>query len=176
MYASTSIIFPELVCGISSQVPLFRGYCTSTRSTSNPTGSVAIIRGSYIFPCFEELKTTSYINSSQSSGYLSEVGSLPGCCVKLNCISSSTSFRSEEHTSELQSRGHLVCRLLLAQTKRPAERTRSESSGARSDRVCSDNSDGRWGGGSPSLAVCCSNLLTGVRWAGMRRGKHIAML
>src|SRR5437870_1327795 len=27
--------------------------------------------------------------------------------------SSTTSFRSEEHTSELQSRGHLVCRLLL---------------------------------------------------------------
>src|SRR5690625_6567117 len=25
-----------------------------------------------------------------------------------------TSWRSEEHTSELQSRGHLVCRLLLA--------------------------------------------------------------
>src|SRR5690625_6913273 len=28
-----------------------------------------------------------------------------------------TSFRSEEHTSELQSRGHLVCRLLLVQKK-----------------------------------------------------------
>src|SRR5690625_5319071 len=27
-------------------------------------------------------------------------------------------FRSEEHTSELQSRGHLVCRLLLEQRKR----------------------------------------------------------
>src|SRR5690625_7619065 len=26
-------------------------------------------------------------------------------------------FRSEEHTSELQSRGHLVCRLLLEKTK-----------------------------------------------------------
>src|SRR5690625_7078208 len=26
------------------------------------------------------------------------------------------SFRSEEHTSELQSRGHLVCRLLLEKT------------------------------------------------------------
>src|SRR5690625_5914432 len=26
-------------------------------------------------------------------------------------------FRSEEHTSELQSRGHLVCRLLLAKKK-----------------------------------------------------------
>src|SRR5690625_5624902 len=27
-------------------------------------------------------------------------------------------FRSEEHTSELQSRGHLVCRLLLEKTNR----------------------------------------------------------
>src|SRR5690625_5357283 len=47
-----------------------------------------------------------------------------------NCISSSasstctvasmidcSSSRSEEHTSELQSRGHLVCRLLLEQKK-----------------------------------------------------------
>src|SRR5690625_6231609 len=29
-------------------------------------------------------------------------------------------FRSEEHTSELQSRGHLVCRLLL-EKKKPAQ-------------------------------------------------------
>src|SRR5690625_6038190 len=29
------------------------------------------------------------------------------------------SWRSEEHTSELQSRGHLVCRLLREQTNRP---------------------------------------------------------
>src|SRR5207253_9984026 len=45
------------------------------------------------------------------------------------CGSSSTRFsdrsggccppRSEEHTSELQSRGHLVCRLLLEKKKRP---------------------------------------------------------
>src|SRR5690625_5952361 len=28
-------------------------------------------------------------------------------------------LRSEEHTSELQSRGHLVCRLLLEKKKRP---------------------------------------------------------
>src|SRR5690625_6384398 len=28
-----------------------------------------------------------------------------------------TSYRSEEHTSELQSRGHLVCRLLLEKKK-----------------------------------------------------------
>src|SRR5207253_11319177 len=31
---------------------------------------------------------------------------------------SSTSTRSEEHTSELQSRGHLVCRLLLEKKKK----------------------------------------------------------
>src|SRR5437870_8661647 len=30
--------------------------------------------------------------------------------------------RSEEHTSELQSRGHLVCRLLLEKKKQPLER------------------------------------------------------
>src|SRR5207253_10615807 len=30
----------------------------------------------------------------------------------------STSIRSEEHTSELQSRGHLVCRLLLEKKKK----------------------------------------------------------
>src|SRR5437870_8331720 len=29
-------------------------------------------------------------------------------------------LRSEEHTSELQSRGHLVCRLLLEKKKEPA--------------------------------------------------------
>src|SRR5690625_7023452 len=29
--------------------------------------------------------------------------------------------RSEEHTSELQSRGHLVCRLLLAKKKEPRD-------------------------------------------------------
>src|SRR5690625_3515494 len=33
-------------------------------------------------------------------------------------MSVSTFIRSEEHTSELQSRGHLVCRLLLEKKKR----------------------------------------------------------
>src|SRR5690625_6618529 len=34
---------------------------------------------------------------------------------KMQMIFQDPSSRSEEHTSELQSRGHLVCRLLLAQ-------------------------------------------------------------
>src|SRR5437870_8219712 len=33
--------------------------------------------------------------------------------------------RSEEHTSELQSRGHLVCRLLLEKKKKNENRTRT---------------------------------------------------
>src|SRR5437870_11085986 len=32
--------------------------------------------------------------------------------------------RSEEHTSELQSRGHLVCRLLLEKKKKTTKRTK----------------------------------------------------
>src|SRR5690625_7401459 len=35
-----------------------------------------------------------------------------------SCGSGSSTRRSEEHTSELQSRGHLVCRLLLEKKKR----------------------------------------------------------
>src|SRR5690625_5521479 len=41
---------------------------------------------------------------------------------------SPTSVRSEEHTSELQSRGHLVCRLLLE--KKKTLRNQSESLGS----------------------------------------------
>src|SRR5437870_9669236 len=33
------------------------------------------------------------------------------------CPTTSSPWRSEEHTSELQSRGHLVCRLLLEKKK-----------------------------------------------------------
>src|SRR5439155_10660820 len=40
-------------------------------------------------------------------------------------------FRSEEHTSELQSRGQLVCRLLLEKKKRP----RSSAQPFRPNRV-----------------------------------------
>src|SRR5690625_5570953 len=44
--------------------------------------------------------------------------------------------RSEEHTSELQSRGHLVCRLLLEKkktTRRPEWRTRASAPRGRSN-------------------------------------------
>src|SRR5690625_6965979 len=37
---------------------------------------------------------------------------------QLDIITGKTTPRSEEHTSELQSRGHLVCRLLLEKKKK----------------------------------------------------------
>src|SRR5690625_6952794 len=40
---------------------------------------------------------------------------------------SATSKRSEEHTSELQSRGHLVCRLLLEKKKQKQDTKYSEA-------------------------------------------------
>src|SRR5439155_24813084 len=39
------------------------------------------------------------------------------CCSPEGAGCESNSTRSEEHTSELQSRGHLVCRLLLEKKK-----------------------------------------------------------
>src|SRR5690554_3187896 len=50
-----------------------------------------------------------------NTGYLG-VGSqtfTPSASLHLNLLSYSINSRSEEHTSELQSRPHLVCRLLL---------------------------------------------------------------
>src|SRR5258707_4509027 len=45
--------------------------------------------------------------------------------------------RSEEHTSELQSRQYLVCRLLLEKKKLDRERERRRAPSARADRVTS---------------------------------------
>src|SRR3712207_7524740 len=44
-------------------------------------------------------------------------GSCTGCCCRRGTTRRSRSRRSEEHTSELQSRQYLVCRLLLEKKK-----------------------------------------------------------
>src|SRR5271166_7022496 len=49
--------------------------------------------------------------------YLRVAGYLPLYAATLTSRSATSSIRSEEHTSELQSRGHLVCRLLLEKKK-----------------------------------------------------------
>src|SRR5207253_4567422 len=45
------------------------------------------------------------------------------------CRGSVEGLRSEEHTSELQSRGHLVCRLLLEKKNSPCRRPSSSAHG-----------------------------------------------
>src|ERR1035438_5510426 len=41
-----------------------------------------------------------------------------GCSMHTSVLTSTATFRSEEHTSELQSLRHLVCRLLLEKNKK----------------------------------------------------------
>src|SRR5207253_4452692 len=56
-------------------------------------------------------------------------GSRQMCATLVAASSRRTSrrVRSEEHTSELQSRGHLVCRLLLEKKKPPGHARRSQN-------------------------------------------------
>src|SRR5437660_9233820 len=45
------------------------------------------------------------------------------------------SHRSEEHTSELQSRGHLVCRLLLEKKKKKSQQTLDNTTGKKYNTI-----------------------------------------
>src|SRR5207253_4196514 len=65
-------------------------------------------------------------NLSMGSGsaltIAADAGSLANTAYNLT-LGATTLARSEEHTSELQSRGHLVCRLLLEKKKNNKKRT-----------------------------------------------------
>src|SRR5439155_11425770 len=65
----------------------------------------------FLHVCMSLLRLLRGRNLRQSDGLLGAILTNDG---KQNCRSSA---RSEEHTSELQSRGHLVCRLLLEKKK-----------------------------------------------------------
>src|SRR5207253_7965566 len=57
------------------------------------------------------------INAGVFAGGVMLAGPLAACGGTSTATSGGTPKRSEEHTSELQSRGHLVCRLLLEKKK-----------------------------------------------------------
>src|SRR5439155_15425013 len=53
-------------------------------------------------------------------------GALPATAPPWAGPSPATASRSEEHTSELQSRGHLVCRLLLEKKKKKTKELKND--------------------------------------------------
>src|SRR5438045_9344069 len=66
-------------------------------------------------PAPTEIYTLSYTTLFRSA--VSSTPSAPSRGRARGCTSSTRSLRSEEHTSELQSLRHLVCRLLLEKKK-----------------------------------------------------------
>src|SRR3712207_7384838 len=63
--------------------------------------------------------TTLFRSLDDNAVRLLQIAALIGRNVELDTLIRVTGFRSEEHTSELQSRQYLVCRLLLEKKKNP---------------------------------------------------------
>src|SRR5436305_5234299 len=61
-------------------------------------------------PCNCSMATTAMGGCGRGTSAHAAVGNAPAV---VNSLTTAGAFRSEEHTSELQSRPHLVCRLLL---------------------------------------------------------------
>src|SRR3989442_8896181 len=61
-------------------------------------------------------------HSIRSEPHVAKGGPLHAARAELGCVAHT--LRSEEHTSELQSRPHLVCRLLLEKKKKPRRQSR----------------------------------------------------
>src|SRR5437660_9452507 len=89
---------------------LFSPRCTPPARSERATSSRSFTRMRAEAP----LRAGDFAARSKTS-CASEVQSLPerSFSRKRLHLARARSFRSEEHTSELQSRGHLVCRLLL---------------------------------------------------------------
>src|SRR5687768_17675969 len=86
----------------------------TTLFRSSPTGST-----------FRSVQTTSLLNLLRVDGIV-EVGKAAGKGlprIRQPPVAAPRGLRSEEHTSELQSRLHLVCRLLLEKKKKKKTKT-----------------------------------------------------
>src|SRR3712207_8694574 len=68
---------------------------------------------STLFPYTTLFRSPRRFSQPRSRSYRSSPRSLDGCATGPDDLSATPARRSEEHTSELQSRQYLVCRLLL---------------------------------------------------------------
>src|SRR5690625_6140339 len=93
------------------------------------TGDIIEVRPGERIPVDGEVtQGQSYVDESMITGEpipveKSEGNPLVGGTINQKGALSFRATRSEEHTSELQSRGHLVCRLLLEKKKPQSTRT-----------------------------------------------------
>src|SRR6266480_8159990 len=95
---------------------------------------------SFIFFFFNDTATTEIytlsLHDALPIGTASRSGRAPGTPVPRCCR-----FRSEEHTSELQSHVNLVCRLLLEKKKNQQTKTRGKKNNSRLNN-CHSRKDG----------------------------------
>src|SRR3712207_8956643 len=82
-------------------------YTTLFRSSTSPELQARI--------CFEEARPISMASKLLMS--ITKKSSTRGVCPAERAVRDQVPVRSEEHTSELQSRQYLVCRLLLEKNK-----------------------------------------------------------
>src|SRR5437870_7602806 len=83
------------------------------RSTLFPYTTLFRSREGENFVCVSD-----YLQGTTLAAWVGQHGPMPPDAT-LRMAEQVVSVRSEEHTSELQSRGHLVCRLLLEKKNKP---------------------------------------------------------
>src|SRR5215208_7496930 len=130
--ASTSPSAAKLIAPAASH-----GTVSALASTSRPANSGPNTAGPRIAPNTEPNSTYEIPRARRSGGYMSPAAVRISSAIPLaapvsakpritreveprfvaTAVSAQPAARSEEHTSELQSRGHLVCRLLLEKKK-----------------------------------------------------------
>src|SRR5690625_6945204 len=89
---------------------------TSASIISRPWASICS-RPALSIRAWERLLMSSLVQAKCTYSSTASSSGLPANCFFRKYSTALTSWRSEEHTSELQSRGHLVCRLLLEKKK-----------------------------------------------------------
>src|SRR5436305_10743667 len=90
---------------------------------------------STLFPyttLFRSLASACTEDNPKRENVMAAIGSVAG----ITLLDIWCAERSEEHTSELQSRPHLVCRLLLEKKKRPSKLALPAQTSTSSMRAC----------------------------------------